>query len=126
MAAALAGAQEVSLDGVLVDWDLPSCKAKLQGRYNTDNLAYGDKRAQLASTVLNAAGIQVTRRTDSRSSPTNMDDQDWDAMEIVDSTYKAAFAFHHASHVLNPRACAWRLKRLSACRSTGWRKANHP
>lgn len=78
----------MSLDGVLVDWDLPSCKAKLQGRYNTDNLAYGDKRAQLASTVLNAAGIQVTRRTDSRSSPTNMDDQDWDAMEIVDCGHK--------------------------------------
>ena len=82
----------MTLDGLLADWDLPACKADLNGRYNTNSLAFEDKRAQLASTVLNAAGIQVTRERDSRSNPTDMNDQDWDAMEIVDNAYKKAMS----------------------------------
>ena len=92
MAAVPPGVQEVTLDGLMADWDLPACKANLNGRYNTNSLAFEDKRAQLASTVLNAAGIQVTRERDSRSNPTDMNDQDWDAMEIVDNAYKNAMS----------------------------------
>ena len=46
------------LDHLLDAWSEPSCKAKTDGRYNTNSLAFDDKRAQIASTVQDG-GVQA-------------------------------------------------------------------
>ena len=88
MAASSGAPRLVRLDHLLDAWSEPSCKAKTDGRYNTNSLAFDDKRAQIASTVMNAAGIHVDRKRDGRANPSDMDQQDWDAMEIVTNSHK--------------------------------------
>ena len=73
MAASSGAPRLVRLDHLLDAWSEPSCKAKTDGRYNTNSLAFDDKRAQIASTVMNAAGIHVDRKRDGRANPSDMD-----------------------------------------------------